>query len=531
MARDVEFNATASDKTGPGLASVGRSFKRTQKGIEGDSSKFGKTLTKAFGTSVTDMGKTLTDTLQKIGPVGAGILAAGLAVAFPAVGAGLAAAIIGGAGIGGVVGGVMLAARDPRVKAAGKSLGARILSSLEFQASPFIAPVLRSIDQIGKAYFEVAGNVGNILRNASRFLAPLTKGATDFGQSIIKGIDVLVANGGPVIEAIGYSMTRIGAAAEEFFQLVAQGGPGAAQFLRDFADAAGDLLVFIGGMISDLSRFYAIIRGADGPTKMMKSSTDAATMAFQANADAAAADAKAITDLNASMDEYRANNATLLGSQIAAKEAISQSTKAILENGRATGVNTEKGRANSKALLDVAGKFNQLQAATEKSNGAGSVANDVAAANYKAFLRLAHQSGLSAGAAQNLANQLLKVPTKTNTTAKFEKRAAQMALGTYETGLNRIPTSKTTTMTVVFKQVGRPFSGITGIGGSTARGYDASPSWSPSSGAPRTGGPARVSVQNDTHVYLDGAPFYARVRNETRQSSARDAWRLRVGSV
>lgn len=87
------------------------------------------------------------------------------------------------------------------------------------------------------------------------------------------------------------------------------------------------------------------------------------------------------------------------------------------------------------------------------------------------------------------------------------------------------------TIEQVFKMVGRPFTSLTGIGGSTARGY-ADSSYAPADGNTRSraGGPTTVDVSNTVNVMLDGTPFRAIVATATKTSAARQAWRLQVGS-
>ncbi|WP_319460092.1 hypothetical protein [Micromonospora sp. RTP1Z1] len=160
----------------------------------------------------------------RLGPVmasmpleGAGAAGAALGVAMaPTLLAGLSGAVVGGAGIGGIVGGAILAARDPRVKAAGADLGEFILADLEQRAAGFVPVMLSGIDKVRAGWMDAGSDISRIFES-SRLVDPLVDGMVSGGKKFIHGVADAVDKSEPVVAAFGRSFDAIGQSAGDFF--------------------------------------------------------------------------------------------------------------------------------------------------------------------------------------------------------------------------------------------------------------------------------------------------------------------------
>ncbi|MEW2382313.1 hypothetical protein AB0873_09505 [Micromonospora sp. NPDC047707] len=173
-------------------------------------------------------------------PMAAAVGAAGLAAA-PSLAAILSGAVVGGAGAGGIVGGAVLAARDPRVKAAGAELGAFVLGDLERRASSFTPDVLDAIEDIRRGWISLGPDLSRIFAS-SRFIDPLVDGAVSGGRKLVAGLADAVDEADPVMDALGRSFDAVGDAAGEAFTQLAQDADEGASAIDDLTMAVTRLI-------------------------------------------------------------------------------------------------------------------------------------------------------------------------------------------------------------------------------------------------------------------------------------------------
>ncbi len=309
MARDVEFNVTASDKTGTALAAAEAKFKATQDRISRESDKASNSLTKmgaAGAQSVTKLRRELEiaekdlkglaaafanagsaseriditkkirkqkseiGSLQnalkllegdavKIGASSGQLLGVGLAAAAPFIGATISAAVIGGAGAGGVIGGAYLAARDQRVKSAGTELGKNLLGQLERDAAPFVDPLLKNIAKVELRFGQMNTRIKSIFSNSSGFLDPLADGLLDGVDGILRGVDKLVAKAGPVIDSFGRLFSGVGDATGQALEIISGGSDEAADAVDDLNAILQTLIISAGVVIRVLTEAYGVM--------------------------------------------------------------------------------------------------------------------------------------------------------------------------------------------------------------------------------------------------------------------------------
>lgn len=546
MARDVEFNMTASDRTGPAFDGVARKSEQTQEKIRKDSEKTsrnaGDSWVKGLTAAAPRVLGAVTSTFEQAQKASGPILGAVGVAAAPIIAGTLSAAIIGGAGIGGVIGGVALVKDDPRVAAAGADLGKTITSDLKDFARPFVEPVIRGIDTIKSRFAEVEGPLRGIFARSSAFVAPLVNGVTRFAQGLIRGIDTLASKAGPVINRIDSGLEQLGGDVDKFFTTISRGSEGAAVSVGQLFDLFGGALAVLGPLINGINQINAGLdrmglspgilqlvgkyAEANDATGTFVARTQGATEAVGAQGAAAQTTA---ADLDALQTAIRGNvdaNVALYGSATDAAKAIADSTEAIETNGAGLALNTEKGRENREVLQNLAASLNANYDAYVQVNGAGEGAQEVLRNNREAFIRVATAAAGSSAKARALADDLLGIPS-----VKPKVELLDNASGKVNNVINRLAAvkSKTVSLTVLVRQSGdaaalRKQSLPSGL---SAAGHYAQTT---GEGRYRTGGPTPVNLSNSLQVTLDGQPFYDYTARAIREDRARADWRAKVGT-
>jgi hypothetical protein len=551
MARDVEFNYTASDKTGAAATSVERRFKKTAESVKKDSDKLGdgigKSLVQGIEKFSPKLASTLTDTLSGVSEASGPLLAVGIAAAAPLIGATLSAAIIGGAGIGGVIGGVLLAAKDPRVQAAGKALGTNLMSSLQQDAAVFIGPVLSAIGQIKGGFDGIRPRIQSVFNNSSQYVQPLVSGVVKAVDGISRGFEALVSKAGPVIGALSDSFGTLGSAVGDALENIAGGAPDAASAIRDLTNFLAGAIEVVGGTVRALTEMYGVISFI--PHKLVDFGNGLKDLISPANkvgtfvdrvatnvgqAGAAASDAAGpIQTFTDKVDNLASEGRNLFDSTTNVGDAIDRFRDALKKNGKTLDENTTKGRANRTALSNLAGALVAQYDATVKVNGEGAKSNTVARDNRTAFVKLATQLGLSKTAAGELASKMGLIPAKKNTsfTANTHDAAARIqALKDQIAALK----NKTITLTVARRVTGSSASDSALAAALRKQNFAASGSFAfagGSDGVSRTGGPAEVKVTStiNNRIDLNGRPFFDYADRTSSAAVSRSNYRQKVG--
>lgn len=603
MARDVEYAVTAADQTGTALASAEAKFKATQDRINRESAKTGDGLKKAADKGASAIGRlkselslaegelrrlgeayaragsaaerlditkqirqqkseisSLKGVIESIGPevAKAGVrfgpvLLTAAASAAPFVGAVISSAVIGGAGVGGVIGGVTLAAKDPRVKSAGAELSQNLLADLKVDSGPFIDPVLKNINKVGVAFDRLRPRIQNVFRNSSQFLDPLVDGTLAGVGGVLRGVDSLVAKGGPVINAFGRLVANEGQAIGDAFETISGGADDAAHALDDAGAVTASATRQIGYLVRGLTELYGFLSAGHravgnwerellGMSKtedltIQSTSVLAAVQKTVTQVMLTAGEAAGDAGLHMStyadqMDAATTKGRGLYDSQTQVADAVAKAKKAVDENGKTLDINSEKGRANRNILSDLAGTLTDNYQAYVKVNGEGAAAGRVAASNREQFIKLAQQFGLSKKAAADLATQFGLIPANKTTNFHANTHDAEARAKALGDKLDAAARTRTANVNVVIN-TGRLSSienRLNRLGGSL---YNASGAmWAAldsSSGRSRTGGPTPVNVSNNVTVSLDGTPFYQAAVAVNRELGDRAAWRQRTG--
>lgn len=557
MARDIEVDAKVNDKSAPGLDSFARRVKKTGKDAEKEFDRFGKStgesILKGIGAVSPKLAASLAEGIGDASKLGAPVLVAGIAATLPVISGLVGAAIQGGAGGVGIIGGVALAARDPRVKAAGSTLASNLLATLSQQAEPFIQPVLNSIDLIGERFSENGDAIERIFTNSARFVEPLAETLSDLGENLINGLDKAIGRAGPVFDGLNNGISEIGDAIEGFFDDLSENAEFNGQVLEDTLTAVAITIQYTGETLkiladifgtlneviplSPLTEYKRLLDDTDESARRSTGGTFGAAKGIQASGDAAeTAEAdtklynKALEDNARAAEEAQQAQRSLFDDTTRVGQAFDAAREAAKKNGRTLSENTDKGRANRQALSDLANSLNTYRTDLAKSGATTATVNGTLTTQRKRFYDVALSMTGSAKKARELTNSLLGIPSpKPKVTLNTSGVASQARNARQEIAEIK---GKTVTVTVnvnasrlasVEKRLERinsyAYAGAGGSFGITADGQ----------GLSRVGGAAAVSAVVENRLFLDGAPFWAYTDRAIARERDRAAFRAKVG--
>jgi len=559
MARDIEADAKVNDKSGPGLDSFARNVRNTGKKVEKDFDRFGKStgekLLNGIGAVSPKLAAKLASSFGDAAKLGAPLLVSGIAAAAPAISALMGAAVTGGAAGLGIIGGVALASRDARVKAAGTNLAATLLAGLQDRAGSFVQPVLNSLKIVESAFVRNGETIRRIFTNSAKFVEPLATSLGNLGTSLIEGLDIAIGRAGPVMESLNRGIERVGEAVKSFLSSMSENGESNAKVLESaFTSVAvaievtgealsglAKVLGFLDGImpLSTLETFNKVLGDTEKGARRTGSGTFGAAQAMQVagdSAETAAADTKlyekALAD-NAKAAQDAANaQRSLFDDTTRVAAAMDDAKAAARANGKTLDENTKKGRANREAISSLASAMNGYRTNLTASGASTTKVNGVMAQQRAALIRVAGQMGKTGGEARRLADQLLGIPPKRETkTGLLNEGATKREARAVAGAVRSIPSTKNVTITVItrYKQYGlkgpSPLGGAVGLSGSDA-GFALS---DPNGGTFRVGGPVEVFSTIENRVFLDGRPFREYTDRQVRASEDRARHRARYG--
>lgn len=258
------FDAARADAHKAGLdiekdfkSSGERAGKELSKGVSDGAKGAGADFKKTGEKAGTDLSSGILGKFKSLVPpsMTAGLVEAGIA-ASPFLGAVISGAIIGGAGIGGVIGGAIIASKDPGVQQAFKALGTEASASLKFDAAPMIGPVLKSIDTIKESFRSISPVLQNIFAKSADFIGPLTGGITRAVEGIADGINDLVENAGPTVDAFGQLFGDVGESIGDALTTISGDSEDATDAIQDLGSILSFLIEAVGLTVRALTEAY-----------------------------------------------------------------------------------------------------------------------------------------------------------------------------------------------------------------------------------------------------------------------------------
>lgn len=371
---DVVIKVKADNETNMGLGDARR-----------DIDKFGRDVTKIGIKSGAEAGAALATSLAKSAAPVAGmltqLLGVGAVAAAPLIGASLSAAVVGGSGVLGVAGGLALAARDPRVKAAGAALGETVMGELMQKSAVFIRPALESIDKLKVAFRDIGGDLESIFSNSSKFVGPLVDGLISGTKKIISGITTAISRAGPVVDGLSKLFDDFGGAVGKAFERLSENPEDARaaidalnQALTATVSITADVAAAVGSGASSMQEFDRSTAGVLNPLKTLpgffstltgsseeyshklKMVTDQTEEVTQATYDERAALSALSKELRAQSDPVFG----LLNAQDKLRSAQQKVAESTEKHGRRSRETKAALRDLATAALDVVGKAGAL---------------------------------------------------------------------------------------------------------------------------------------------------------------------------
>ena len=231
-------------------------------------STFGKIGAESAQAMTLELGRGLGNLQKVIGShpyvAAAGIaLAVGIAAAAaPALGALLSGAVIAAGGLGIIGLGAWLLREQPALKAAAKSLTDTLKKTFTDAAKPLLGPLVTALNtlktlvrQVGPQFKEMFQGLAD-----SGAIQSLATGLSQLVTMALPGFQQLITAAGPFLTELGKSLPILGAGLSVFFTAIADGGPGAAIFFRDFLAFIANTVAALGIMLGWLSSVYPAVR-------------------------------------------------------------------------------------------------------------------------------------------------------------------------------------------------------------------------------------------------------------------------------
>lgn len=547
-ARDATFNLDANDRTQPGVSSASRRLK----GLEDQSKRTSKAVSDNLGTVGSIFGKQVETALTGVARAGGPILAGAAISAAPLIGATLSAAVLGAAGGGGIIGGVVLASRDARVQAAGKTLGDRLLSGLEADAAPIIKPLL---DAMGQVYAR-ADDLDRILSRAFSGVAddigPLVESLLDGAEAFGEGFADAVEGAGPVLAALGDGVEGILTAAGEGMSLLADNGVEAAQAVSDIAGAIITTTEVTFELIDALTQVYGYARAyAELQTGNVSGAVAlVAAMELQTNATRSLGDGLSFTaveaeDAAAAIQQLNDEVFRAAGLNISAAEAQLRYTEAVkTARDSVDGLSKVSAEEEGNLLRQATASNTVVQALIDQSASTETVAAATVRARSE-FIGTATAMGVTRARAEELANSYLAIPTLVRTRAVADTNSATAEIERLKARLGDIPsqinvairvTGSDASRAAIAAALGKQNFAASEAGMFRESAAHAERTFMAAAGfqaggesASRVGGPAPLSVENTVNVALDGAPFYDMTVSAVSSGLSRTSFWQKVG--
>ncbi len=251
--RSVKIKFDGENNVGPAAKSAERDIDKFGKGVTGKLAKMGSKFADGLSSAI--------EGIPPMGKLVAGVLVAGLAVVLaPALGAAITSGVLLGLGGGALAIGIKAALKSPMVAAAFDPLKATAQKIFVQFGAPFRGPLVRAAETFDKALKDLEPTIDRIGRMVGPLVDDLAPALAGFLKNAMPGIESAVQAAVPLFRMLADKLPGLGRDIGTFFDEIAQGGPGATQFLGDFLDALGKVLIGIGVAIGKLASWYTSIR-------------------------------------------------------------------------------------------------------------------------------------------------------------------------------------------------------------------------------------------------------------------------------
>ncbi|WFE44265.1 hypothetical protein [Verrucosispora sp. WMMD1129] len=377
------------------------------------------------------------------------------------VGAGLGSAIVGGVGLGGVAGGLAVAARDPAVKAAAGDLADEVGGVLERSAAPMVPAALRALAELRTEAKRSEPEMTRLFAGAARLVPIVTDGLADTWRNILPGLTDAVENAGPAVHSLMRGISGIGKAIgdglSDLSQYADEGGRALSVLLTLVEGGVHTLFAFLkvtselysqgeilGAFLSgDLAKGFALIadREANAAERAQRLSEG-----LDGVGDSAGGAARESAKL---LDVLQALNGVQLdvnASERAFQAAIDDARKAFQGKSRDFAGGTERGREYGEALDRIATSAKTSAQAIYDQTQSTSAATAKINEGREALYNQARAYGRTDAEARAYVNSVLSIPKQWETRLDANTAAAIKKVRTYKAWLEKVNLDKTSTI-------------------------------------------------------------------------------------
>jgi tetratricopeptide (TPR) repeat protein len=421
-----------------------------------------KTITQEAAEAGQEAGITISQSLTKAMMASRGLIIPPLvaigAMVAPVLGAAISSAIVGAAGTGGLVGGIVAASQDQRVQEAAKQVGDRIGGSLTEAGAVFVGPVIESLRILDDAGDRLADNFGKAGAKIAPVLPALAGGISGFADAVGPGFIRAMDSAKPVIRAISSELPKIGDAVSDFFDKISDdpdqavmGIVAISQAIQSTIDAAGSLLSTLGDIFEWSSRTGAsmadtidsllgwlpiqgdYVRDITGGWREQVAAIDAASDStddfsgglggiIRAEEEVESVTKSATEAIDAQISAMDKMFGRFMNSREVARnyqEAIDDLNESVAKNGPTLDIGTEAGRENAEMLDKLSEAIKEAREDTIRNTGDVYAANEAYFRQVEALRQQAIKLGMSRQAADELAAALINAAKN----AEIEVRA------------------------------------------------------------------------------------------------------------
>lgn len=559
MSNEVEIVVRDRDATGPGFAKARAKARKLGDDIQdtiGDSGKkAGEEFSKGLGAEVDKGNKKVHEktkaetgswkkTFAKIGMEGGEQLSFGMLKSSPAiapVGAALggvllsamSGAVMAGATVGAIGLGAVLLKEEPAVRQAASHLMSSVGETMTDAAKPLAKPFIMSMRNIETELGKMGPLFGTTFKNAAPSVNILSDGLMGLVKNVMPGLNTAIDRSGPVVRALGGAMDSLGDAASDALMSMSEDAEGAATSIDAISTSVNFLVRQLGAGAGDMNKLMSEIKEeaeiwrhegvgffdwlskfdggplgnwAEGAEEKLSSMGNA----LSNDADHARTfgrqirqGAGALGEFNDALAEMSTLTLKAADADIGFQQAIDDATKAIKNNGKHLDINTQKGRDNRSALLDIASGAIDAAASISKMGGSQASATRRLNQGYTAFVSAARGAGMTKTAADKLARSygLLPRAKKTNVSAPGAK-GSKAQVDSLRHSINRLR-GKDVFVTTHFVTKGGGAGSTIGQHAMAMGGISAAQTGGPRSGLTWVGerGPELMDLQPGTRVH------------------------------
>jgi hypothetical protein len=178
-----------------------------------------------------------------------------IVAAAPTIGAMLGGIVSGAVAVSGIGGGIAMASRDPRVRAAAKRFGEEISAEFFSGASSFALPTIASLDVLEDAFRAL--DLDDAFAKAAPHMTTLADGIGDFAKNIMPGLNLALDRSGPFVRELADGLSKTGTALSIFLDQVSE-GEGTISGLHAAFNLINNTLIFTGRLINNLSDLFRL---------------------------------------------------------------------------------------------------------------------------------------------------------------------------------------------------------------------------------------------------------------------------------